>query len=466
MLVALALLMAVALIHAESSDSYGDSEVSVDGESEVSVVTEAEAETEVDSGSSSSSSSNLFSVVAPRVSLANVKLLKAPVSTSVPMVRTHTYCHGACMGSAVAALSSPVWTAIFERVMPTEYAALVARLNSDLVTVDALMLYLENCPVLAAYGTVQHLLSISNGANVKADLPPANQQLMRHEWDLWLDGTEPTNPAKAKLAHGGKLTTIAQSVFKGLAIGIKFDDVKLAPSPAAWMALYGNAIAAYRFTAANPTKPLTEFALLASGAALAVASPLLSGSGGLYLDIKSTYATSEQLNGFIANVQAQLKVTVRGVGTFLHTQLAKLTPSVAPIKFYHTHYAVLAEYQASYGKHETVFFNGGSLFSTEGSTVADQDAVNQLAEVVKASGVKVGVYVQEPASGANYLASLIKLVNARADVFSAGFAYGNVNGVADAKAAGNGMGIQAPLLILDKAKFQVNRVVKYATGRK
>ncbi len=157
---------------------------------------------------------------------------RASGSRRVNALGRHTYAHGGFMGAAGAFMADPEWRAIFARLMPADY-----RQAERISDVRELMQFLENNPVLNAYGSTRHQ---EQGGGQTAPLPL--------EWDVWLPPTvgPDLDLAEVKIAHGNKGTTVAQRVAGDDPIGLARADVADRPNASAWMELFGQAVALHR----------------------------------------------------------------------------------------------------------------------------------------------------------------------------------------------------------------------------
>jgi len=375
-----------------------------------------------------------------------------------------TYAHGAMMGAAGAFMQDPLWNQIFRALWAEEHDRIAA-----LKDVKAVMLALENNPILAAYGECKTLEQRGERAG-QAD--PKAQRVLPQEWDVWLDPTAPGDLSKVKIAHGNFWTTVLQSATEGQkdkVVGYGRDDVKQAKSGGQWLELFGKAVAMYRGGAAadgaaaeGDRMAAMQRAAAATDAAtatdLAIDFLRKENGGGLILDVKSTYSTPTDINTFIDALQAK-GVHVMGVGTFRHTQLDGLEAGVRQVKFYHGISGVEnAAKDGSLKKGDHLMFNGGSLVSKRGGWVraesyaVDEGAFQSLASMVAELDLAVGLYVQEGDVDERAIDVLVKLVNRFPAVFKDGFAYGNLSGKAETETTGTGMGAQQQAETLDKGK--------------
>jgi hypothetical protein len=385
-------------------------------------------------------------------------------TTSTTPLQNQTYAHGAFMGAAVTMMNDSHWQQIFSTVMPEAYAR--AR---NLTEPEAVMAELENNPVLAAYGQSQHL------AQSGASGPSADHPSVAMEWDVWL----PQDPAqigdlnRTRIAHGNVGTTIGQRVAGDQEFGRQRADVANAPGADQWMTYFGRAIALHRGGEAAQHDPQGQTDLEQAtqlgdtSAATRIAASYLRAPSGLYLDVKSMYSTPEDINAFIAVLRNQ-GINVIGVGSFSANQLEGLDANVRPIQFFHGLADLMLTVQnapdpsKAFHNGDSVMFNAGSLLTEsrayvvagERSYTVDADAVAQLRTVQTQFGLRVGLYVQETSVDAKAVEQIVQLVNANPDLFSLGFAYGNVSGRAEGTVTGTGLGAQAPLEFIAKRRLR------------
>ena len=97
-----------------------------------------------------------------------------------------------------------------------------------------------------------------------------------------------------------------------------------------------------------------------------------------------------------------------------------------------------------------MMFNGGSLLTERARVPRRRRArvrgrpgrLPAAARLQRRLKLNIGLYVQEYAASRAAVQPITELVNRNPTVFSRGFAYGNVCGEAEEKAAGSGMGAQ------------------------
>ena len=381
--------------------------------------------------------------------------------------KAQSYAHGAFMGAAGAFMNDSQWNQIFAAVWPEEHARV-----SKIEEIRDLMLALENNPVLSAYGECQ---SMQHAGQKKGEADVKKAGVVPSEWDVWLDKEDPGNLSKVKIAHGNLGTTVMQSApgMKDTTVGYNRKDVKESKNSAQWLEIFGKAIAMYRGGAAEPEaaekQPQGQSDKMAAALAATNAEEAISiaidfmrkeNGGGLILDVKSTYSTSDDINTFIDVLKAR-GVNVIGVGTFRHTQLDGIEEGVRQVKFFHA-ITGLANAGASGGlkSGDHVMFNAGSLVTKssagwfgrgEQSYTVNEAALQTLSDLVAKFNLHVGLYVQEGDVDEKAVDTIMKLVNKFPHLFKDGFAYGNVSGRAETETEGTGMGSQGKADALDKA---------------
>ena len=157
------------------------------------------------------------------------------------------YAHGGFMGAAASMMNDAKWREIFRTLMPKDYdRALKIKLP------DALMAFMENNPVLSAYGSLRQQREI--GGRDERAAPDADHKALTLEWDVWL----PAKPTKdmdilsnTRIAHGSALTTMIEKKGNPLTrtppgTGRDAPEVGTAPSATKWVVLFGQAIAMAR----------------------------------------------------------------------------------------------------------------------------------------------------------------------------------------------------------------------------
>ena len=201
---------------------------------------------------------------------------------------------------------------------------------------------------------------------------------------------------------------------------------------------------------------------------------LLSRPGGLFLDVKSAYSTSADVQLF-AGALAGLGVHVKAVASFRARQLDPPPAASRPVpclRFFHGLSGLeLACERGRVPRGALVLFNGASLVlphaaSRRGRAAAadpatrpaaaggalasdggllDPVAVRRYVALVEAHGFLAGVYVQESDACAAAVDTIVRAVSEAGALMPLGFAYGGVPGAAAAAlaAAGRGFGGQA-----------------------
>jgi hypothetical protein len=388
---------------------------------------------------------------------------RATGSRRLNAIGRHTYAHGGYMGAAGAFMADPEWRDIFARLMPADF-----RQADRLSEVRELMQFLENNPVLNAYGTVRHMRESGGGAAGEAD--PARTAPLPLEWDVWLPPNvgPDLNLAQVKIAHGNKGTTVAQRVAGEDPIGLARRDVADRPNATAWMELFAQAIAMHR-AGTQATGGVPESSVEREQAmeearrrtvaqeALDLATQFLRAPGGLILDIKSSYSTAADVATFVGVLRAR-GINVIGVGTFAPEQLAAVPEGVRRVRFFNgVNGLEAAAARGELHAGDDVMFNAGALvMSSRAYVVAgeltwevDREAYQRVVAVRQSNDVHVGLYVQESDVAAQAVEVIVDLVNSHPDVFDRGFAYGNVGRAAETQTEGSGMGDQAALDALD-----------------
>ena len=304
---------------------------------------------------------------------------------------SHLYAHGGYMAAVDDLLANAVWSGILDDLSPN---ASEIRGGKD---IGDRMSAAENDPVVAAYG---HWLSDQTGRAVPI------------EWDVWLDKDQPADLTKATIAHG----TLTQ-----LALGIT-PDGQAADS---WMRLFGLALQAAD-GGAGFSGPLT-----AEGLAGQVGAEL-NEAGGVVLDIKSKDSSAEDVASFVSTLESS-GLQVAAVGSFTASQLLAVDAEKRLRFFFKVD--ELLDHEDYLSRGERVMINLGDLLTSESEV--DWAKVATLAGVAGAWDLQVGGYVQETALSPEAHETLVVLVTARDDLFTLGYAYGNVDGRA-AQADGDG----------------------------
>ena len=181
---------------------------------------------------------------------------------------------------------------------------------------------------------------------------------------------------------------------------------------------------------------------------MGIAKEFIGPTGGLILDVKSTYSTPADIATFVKFLKGQ-GINVFGVGTFKPEQLAALDADTRKVTFFHGINDMESK-AGSLEKGADVMFNGGSLLSEGREYVVagreeyeiDQAAYQRLVALQRQLSLNIGLYVQESAVSPDAIQRITELVNRNPSVFTRGFAYGNVSGSAEEKTEGSGMGAQ------------------------
>ena len=323
---------------------------------------------------------------------------------AIPLVAHQLYAHGAYMGLAKSLLTDVQAAAVLTRLMPRLSGQAVALLAAG--NLSAMMLLLENSPVLAAYGAARR------------------GQPLPMEWDIWLDPECPEDMDKARIIHGNGAATLlsalqpTQSAQALLTQSVHGSNAHEGLSPNAWLQLYNEAAKAFGVAKRRPCA--------------------------LYLDIKSGWSTAEQVQVFVDALRRQ-GLEVRGVGSFTARQLQGVRVS-HPLLYVHGPSGVALALRtgalASSGGRSLL--NGGALLqhTAAGWQVAPAPLL-ALRGLQAAGKLQLGIYVQENLVCPEALAALTDLLNREPALFSLGFAYGNVPGVAEASLRdGAGLGWQ------------------------
>jgi hypothetical protein len=383
-------------------------------------------------------SPNVATAIPPKVTTATV---------SVERIGNHAYAHGVYMGAAGAMLADPLWNGIFRALMPAQHQKAISFTNTS-----ALIPYMENNPVMAAYGTARYLEA---AGQPRGDANPAAHRTLPMEWDIWLDPSAPADLGRCRIAHGSSFTTTEQHLLTGSHIGLEMPDVAEAASARNWMNLFGRAITLYRVAGSAGQ---AGSASINEDAAIALCTSFMRAPSGLILDCKSTYSSPSDLNAFISALTHEYAIDVIGVGTFCHQQLADLTGAARRIKFFHGAAGVIrnARTGGRLCRGDRLMFNAGSLLREAPRDAAgvlsyklDEQILIGLSEARERLDLAIGLYVQEVAAAPAALSIINTLVNQRPTLFLDGFAYGNLPGQAEAHAEGTGLGAQSTPALLE-----------------
>ena len=350
------------------------------------------------------------SVGAPRVP----RDCRDSIETIIPKPRVQPYAHRTFMGLAGSMMRDPVWSAFLQSCMPELHAKCVA----SGVSIAHLMRLLEGNPVLAAYG-----------------LWRGEDKTLPMEWDLWLDPKHPTDLTLARVIHGNSTSTqlagspeaLVPGVADAIMDGTRADtDVHEGLTPLRWMALFQQA---------------------------ALCGNLPIACSAVYLDVKSSWSSAEDLAGFVHALQNQ-HVETRGVLAFDFNQLAE--PLQVPRAVHLTHSpAGLAMALLSIPHGAAAMFNGGALVDTRVSEpTINPIQLNLVRKLRQARDLRIGVYLQEDAVSPQALRVLIECLNRESDTFSDGIAYGGLAGVAEGLISdGSGTGCQTAAIDLENARY-------------
>ncbi len=402
-------------------------------------------------------------------------------TTPVDPIKNQEYAHGVFMGAAGEMMKDPVWNGIFRTLMPGEHAK-----ASAITDAKQLIAFMENNPVIAAYGSAKTLAA--KGGQGEHEANPKKGQAVPLEWDVWLDPIHPEEIGRAKIAHGNKGTTVGQHLVKDLPVGFIRDDIKSAPTASDWMNIFGRAIALWRGGggdgkskegAEDQQKKLEQVANVDNAeTAMQICAQFLQAPSGLILDVKSTYSSSQQINSFVHALKTKYNINVFGVGSFDYKQLQGVAEGAHGVHFYHSLDGLLHAAHESKGKETDpkcplpkgshVMFNGGSLlaekkehwYSKASGFQVDQAAIQKLQAVKQQynGDLHIALYVQETDVGSDAIDVLTKLVNKMGSLFDEGFAYGNLVGKAESKTGGSGMGAQSGPAALEKASTLKDKV--------
>ena len=235
-------------------------------------------------------------------------------------------------------------------------------------------------------------------------------------------------------------------------------------------------------------------------AAAQTAVALLSAPGGLFLDVKSGYSTSTDIQLF-AGALGGLGVHVTAVASFAKRQLVPPRHQAAgaavstrlPVPgvrlFHGLNTLELAVDRGSVARGEAVLFNGASLVLPHtagrraaaaaadpatrpasaggvlqpGGGLLDPVALRRCVAIIERAGCAAGVYLQEADAGAAAVDALTRAVISYAPIFPLGFAYGGLPGLAIAALSQAGRGFAAQQTVDELAARR--SLAKRAAGR-
>jgi hypothetical protein len=303
----------------------------------------------------------------------------------------------------------------------------------------ASMALLENNPVLAAYGLIKE-----GWKPGKADWGNARPL----EWDVWLDKDNPGHTNAARIAHGNKAELFEVSP----AIGGYVDPANVMGglSTAEWLENFGRAMHA----ADSSLDSLQDLHSVPPDQAAGLALEYM-GTVGVYLDIKQAedgYAVHQ----FVTSLKGH-GVRVRGVGAFDPELILGLdnnaeTDEIEQVVFFHTTDGMLdwlkdsGELAAGQANFRGLF-NAASMIDKKGNVRSKKvKKVRERLQAVKdktGTWLSIGFYTQETDITPEQLRGLRSLATDHDDLFTAGFADGNLEGLeADYLKDGKGDGDQ------------------------
>lgn len=323
---------------------------------------------------------------------------------SITPVARQPYSHGGFMAMTRSFWQDATWLARFSRLMPETRARVDALIGERtlLQALPEMMALLENNPILAAYGT----------SRAGAFAPAI-------EWDIWVSPQDPSDLTGARVIHGNAVAEAvaydvpgnAKALVEEGALG---SDVHTGPTVAAWKALF-------------------EAALSEAGIVRAPGS-----MQPLFLDVKSTYSSAEDINQFVIAL-ATAGFEVKGVGTFSYEQLDGLHAAL-PVRLYDSADDLVDAQRAGTVPHAaTALFNGGFLLKPKAHDPTqwqiDPVALSRVAAAQRESNLTLAIYIQETRATWQALDCLTRCINANAHIFALGFAYSGVRGIADTTTA-------------------------------
>jgi hypothetical protein len=399
------------------------------------------------------------------------ELAYAPHAGVIPAVKRRPYGHGAYMGAAPAMVADPKWRRILAFLMPDVYVPVTTAVERG-VAPNGLIPMFENNPVMAAFG-------VWHGVRAQGESPVEGI-----EWDVFLDGARVRAWAAAVGdARAGLIAEIADTMVIAHAsttdtvqeqLGLdQWRDVRKTAktalggvTPLAWIDLFGRAL-----TLADADDPLPMMESMAKEARISegdacdrytFADPWpwdrtiavwtrLTGRPrfSVVLEIKSLRSTAALLVELVGELNRR-GVHVAACGSFVDHEILGVAamrqhvhgedlPGPREVLFLHyagdLQHAVLSGHLAD-GR--AAMFNGASLLHVvDGDYLVDEAVVAELAELVRAHWLDVGLYVQEGDTDERAAQLLAELVARESHTFALGFAWG---GLADQVALARGGG--------------------------
>jgi len=400
-----------------------------------------------------------------------------PSLQRISPVHNQFYGHGAFMGAAPALLADRQWRRILAFLMPDVYEQ-VSRAAQAGTRDSGIIPMFENNPVMAAFGVVRSVRQ-----RRAEDEPPGPHDLSGLEWDVFLDGDELARwheaPDAARPAHVARLVdtmVIAHASSTDTMqerLGFcQYEDVRSTPKThlggveaSAWLDLFGRALrlsqatdldAALREMAREPRVETLEecrrFTFATPWPAPEVVGIYREITGksqlGVILEIKSLRSTPEFLGSMVQELNRRglhvvavasfLLAEVAGVGRVRQEVAGELLDGPREILF--LHFAGDLQEAADRGELPTgasILFNGASLLDAlehdDGrppTYSAKLGVVRELADYQRRYQLHLGIYVQEGDCDSTAASLLADLVQARAETFELGFAWGGLRDLA------------------------------------
>eukprot|EP00873_Tetraselmis_striata_P004735 jgi/Tetstr1/424999/TSEL_015467.t2 len=192
-------------------------------------------------------------LVDARVTVEEVSSASATAENEIEALTRplHSYAHGGFMGSAISLMQEEPWTRRLSRFEPGNSArcdALSAQPGATEKQKLKLMAFLENSPVLCAYGLYRSGC-LSGGGGPTAMVPNRfGYAPLALEWDLWVDPATPQVLSRATIDHGSAIDLVKQALLTGAGCVSMAGRVgqrhisRQGLSPPVWLRLLGEAV--------------------------------------------------------------------------------------------------------------------------------------------------------------------------------------------------------------------------------
>ena len=356
------------------------------------------------------------------------------------------YSHGGFMGLATELILDPNWRGVLRFSESGVYYRCSKILEKNGINIhsmpeeivspkciEEIMLALENTATLSAFGCIR--------AAASEEYKQEDKPII--EWDIWIDGGGSNSIEGSRIIHGNRRSVVLGRI-KGLGRHLLYTaneitNVHEGRNPAQWKASFQKAI--YMF---EKNRAAEEIDLESKEYEQVDLKKYVSS---FFLEIKSTYSTSEDVSDFVSTLRRELSLEITHIASFSQSQVSVDIDGVTPIYFRHGVWD-LPKYKK--GNVKATMFNGSDLIHIDeesGGYSINEDKLAALHSFRNEHpDCSLGFYVQE--TDINPLAAdlLIKLANSETELFSLGFAYGNISATTTNRwTVGYGGGCQAAI---------------------